>query len=157
MTTAANPQDAKMAAESGNPQEVFKGLSKLAVGAVPEPHPEVNGDLLKLPNTDPIYSVIDGYRCHVPDRQTFNNLFTGSATPEPLLKVVSEGHPLSVGAMLVRAKGDEKVYLLSNGVKRWIPSRDIFNLYHFNAAGITDFPAIVVNSIPTGQNIPGRS
>ena len=163
MTTAAttNPQDAKMAATSENPQEVKLGLSKLAVGAAPEPHPELNGYLLKLPNTDPIYLILDGYRCHVPDFPTFQNLFRDGAAvfQEPLLNVVAQGPALSQGALLVRSDvtKDAKVYLLSNGVKRWIPNPEIFNLYQFNASRIVSLPVIVINSIPTGPDIPVRA
>jgi hypothetical protein len=161
MTTVAttNPQDAKMTAESANPQEVFKGLSKLAVGAAPEPHPELNGYLLKLPTADPIYLILDGLRCHVPDMPTFNNLFRDGAQvfPEPLLNMVAEGPPLSLGAILAQAAPDFKWYLVSNGLKRWIPSKTIADLYQFDGKKVGTYPAILLNFIPIGPDIPPRS
>ena len=157
MTTVAttNPQEV-FAAE--NPQEVFKALSKLAADCPPEPHPELNGYLVKLPKTDPIYLIIDGKKCHVPNPETFNNLFLGSAHVEEnsLLRLVSDGQSLETGAMLIKANGNPTYYLLTNGKKRKIHNPDVLNQYQF-LASFSSFPPIVVNSITNGDDVPRRS
>jgi len=158
MTTAANPQEAKMTDTGDNPQEVRLALSKLA-NCPPEPHPELNGYLLQSDNLDPIYLVVDGKRCHVPDPQTFKNLFIDGtrASQSPLIDVVILGTPLETGALLIKADGDPTYYLLSNGMKRGIPNPTILGQYKFDSAKVRSFPKIVINSIKDGPNIPGRS
>ena len=65
------------------------------IGVTPAPAPQLNGLLLQLPGASPVYLVINGFRCWVPDPTTYNNLFVGGAT------VVSD---LGVGAVsLTRA------------------------------------------------------
>jgi hypothetical protein len=156
MTTAANPQEAKMASE--NPQEVRRGLSRLNVNCPPEPHPEFNGDRVQLPTKDPVYLVLDGKRCHVPDPQTSKNLFDDRVGPDrsDLIELIALGTPLESGALLIKADDNPTYYLLTNGKKRKINSPAILNLYHFDSQKVRSYPAIVIKYIPSGEDIPGR-
>lgn len=49
-------------------------------GITPQPMPQLNGLLLQLPGAAPVYLVLNGYRCWVPDSTTFQNLFVSGAT-----------------------------------------------------------------------------
>ena len=159
MTTAAttNPQDAKIATVE-NPQDAYVGLSQSAIGDTPEPHPELNGYLLKFPYETPIYLILDGCRCEVPDSQTFSNLFRSGAQvyPEPLLNCVTPGPALTPGAILAQAAPDYKWYLVNNELKRWIPSKSIADLYQFDGKKVGVYPAILLDSITSGDPIPTR-
>lgn len=127
------------------------------VGVTPAPAPQLNGLLLQLPGAAPVYLVINGFRCWVPDSTTFNNLFVSGATIVSDLGVgaVSEGPALSSGAILARGNASPQVYLISNGVKMWIPTPDILNRYQFNGAKIQVLPQIVIDYIPNGPNLQG--
>jgi hypothetical protein len=125
------------------------------VGVTPEPMPQLNGLLLQLPGNPKVYLVINGYRCWVPDSATFNNLFVSGATIVADINIgaISEGPPLTSGAVLAQAAGSAPVYLVSNGVKMWIPSPDIFTRYQFNSKQILSVAPILINSIPNGPDL----
>ena len=127
------------------------------IGVTPAPAPQLNGLLLQLPGASPVYLVINGFRCWVPDPTTYNNLFVGGATVVSDLGVgaVSEGAALTSGAILAQGNASPQVYLVSNGVKMWIPSPDIFARYQFNAAQIQVLPQIVIDFIPNGPSLNG--
>lgn len=147
--TSAAQVSAILAAAAGTAQ----------LGATPEPHPELNGLLLQLPGNPKIYLVINGFRCWVPNPTTFNNLFVPGATvtPDVNIGVVSEGPALSDGAVLAKSTVADPVYLVSNGVKRWIPSQEIFSRYQFNGANIQLVAPVIMDSVPSGSNIDGPS
>ena len=155
MTTVAttNPQDAKMADASENPQEV-----RLASGGTAAPFPQYNGRLYQLKNHLEIYLILNSYRRLVPDWETFQRLFKG-APIDPLdidvLNSISEGPALTKGALLIRGKEVNKTYLLTNNVKMWIPNTTIFEQYHFDMAQCLVDPQIVVDFIPDGPNVEG--
>ncbi len=155
MTTVAttNPQDAK-AAE--NPQEVRQGLSGLASRDTAAPAPEYNGRLFQIPGHTEIYLILNGYLRHVPDWETFQELFSnGRIEPADILDFISKGPALTKGAMLIRGKEVNKTYLLTDKVKMWIPNPTIFEQYHFDAAQVRVDPQIVLDFIPDGPNVEG--
>ena len=127
------------------------------VGITPAPAPELNGLLLQLPGAAPIYLVLNGFRRWVPSPATLSQLFVGN--PKVIQDIgigtVSEGPALSVNAVLAKADNSDRVYLVTNGVKMWIPSPDIFNRYQFNGAKIVTVPSILIDSIPNGPNVDG--
>ena len=127
------------------------------VGVTPEPMPQLNGLLLQLPGAAPVYLVLNGYRCWIPDSTTYNNLFVSGATivQDINIGVVSEGAALSSGAVLAQASGSPTVYLVSNGEKWGIPSMDIFTRYQFNASNIQSCAPVIINAVPNGPDIQG--
>lgn len=101
---------------------------------------------------DAMYLVLDGQVRHIPDPETYKNLFDtwdGVIKSEEGLQEI--GKPLTQGAYL--AKNDEKVYLVSDRVKRWIASPQVFKKYHFNEKVIKKLNAAELNAIPTGDGI----
>lgn len=155
---APNPQEAKVAE---NPQDAFAALSKAAErGAAPEPHPELNGFLLRMSDktTDPMYLVVNGYRRLVPDDATSNNLFTNpTITKEPLLNLIAKGPDLTKGAMLIKTKGggDGRWFLLTDQRKMWIVNINVFDRYQFDRNKVKELDKIVIDSIVEGDNIVG--
>lgn len=160
MTTVAttNPQEAKMADTSDNPQEVRQVLSRLASRATPDPTPapELNGYLLKHPEKPAIYLILNGKRCQVPDPATVNGLFvTNRSVHEDFhIEIITKGDDIASGASLVKGDGSDPWYFLPGKVKMWIPDLTIFAQYQFRA--VTTIPQILINSIPDGDKVAGR-
>ena len=150
------------AAVSQNLQATTQQALAAAAGTqatTPEPMPQLNGLLLQLPGAPQVYLVLNGYRCYVPDPGTFTNLFVSGATiiQDINIGVVAEGQPLTSGAVLAQASGSAPVYLVSNGVKCWIPTPAIFSRYQFNSGQIQVVAPILMNSIPNGPNVQAQT
>ena len=153
MTTAAASADMEKTAK----QVLAKAVGTAQIGVTPAPAPQLNGLLLQLPGAAPVYLVLNGFRRWVPNPQTFQNLFASGATIVSDIGIgsVSEGAALTTGAVLAKGQGSAPVYLVSNGVKMWIPNPDIFARYQFNGAKIVEVPQILIDCIPSGPNLEG--
>jgi hypothetical protein len=92
------------------------------------------GRRVRTPGTAAIYLVMEGKRRHVPDPETYFNLFDSWADVEDTHDAddLPLGDPLGRGARLVQAGVPGRVYLDSNDVFRWITSPDVFNRYRFS-------------------------
>lgn len=121
-----------------------------------EPHPELAGCKVRVTGTTPIY-VIDrkGYRRLIPFPLTFLNLFEDVSMLQVLVSTsianISEGLPLDDGAVLLRGRGCERIYLLDRGKKRRITSRRIMDKYEFSEQSVVVAPQIIVEAIPDGE------
>ena len=142
---------------SAKSQSTTAAAGTAPAGVTPAPAPQLNGTLQQEPNTAPVYSVINGLLCWIPDLLTISNLIAPGATitQNPNLAEIAVGTPLTSGAVLVKGDVDESVYLVSNAVKMWIPSPTIFGNYQFNWAKVVVVPQIVINSIPDGPQLDG--
>lgn len=60
---------------------------------------------------------------------------------------------LPIEGSLIRAQGDQKVYLLKGGRKWHIVNEDMFNRLGYDWANVTDYPIDVVNSYYDGPEI----
>ena len=143
--------------QSSTAKALAAAVGTSAVGVTPEPMPQLNGLLLQLPGNPKVYLVVNGFRCWIPDSATFNNLFPSGATIVQDINIgaISEGPPITSGAVLAQASGAAAVYLVTNGQKCWIPSPDIFNRYQFNGGTVQVVAPILVNSIPSGPDLQG--
>ena len=118
-----------------------------------QPRPDLSGLRVKAPNAAPIYLIDpEGYRRWIPDPTTYDNLFRDWNGVVVALDVssVPERPALSRGSVLVRGNGQAPVYLVSNGIKRWITSPAAMDKYYFAWNRIQVLPPVVVDSIPTG-------
>jgi len=142
---------------SANTQSTTAAAGTSPAGITPAPAPQLNGTLQKDPNAPPVYSVINGLLCWIPDLQTMSNLIAPPPTinPNQNLAEIAVGTPLTSGAVLVKGDVDDSTYLVSNGVKMWIPTETIFGNYQFNWAKVVVVPQIVINSIPDGPQLDG--
>jgi hypothetical protein len=140
-------------------QQALAAVAGTAAGSTPQPMPELNGLLLQLPGAPQVYLVLNGFRCWVQDSTTFNNLFVSGATiiQDINIGVVSQGPPLTSGAVLAQASGSAPVYLVSNGVKCWIPTPAIFSRYQFNSGNIQSCAPVIINSIPNGPDVQAQT
>lgn len=132
-------------------------VSKNSAQVTPEPAPQYNGTLRQLPGTPQVYLVLNSLACWVPDLTTLGNLFLPGVTAvqDPNLDNIKQGEALTSGAVLAQATGTTPCYLVTNGVKMWIPTSDIFNTYQFNSKNIQFCAPAVIDAIPTGANVEG--
>ena len=139
---------------SANSQSTTTAAGTVPAGVTPSPAPQYNGMLQQEPNTAPVYQVINGVLCWIPDLQTLSNLIVPGAKAQNLADI-AVGTPLTSGAVLAKGDVDPSTYLVSNGVKMWIPNETIFGNYQFNWAKVVTVPQIVINSIPDGPILDG--
>jgi hypothetical protein len=127
------------------------------VGITPTPMPQLNGTLRQAPGAPQIYLVLNGLRCWIPDMTTLTNLFLPGVTAvsDPNLDQISVGNPLTSGAVLGQADGTAPAYLITNGVKMWIPDSNTFNAYQFNSKCIQFVQPVLIDFIPIGPNVEG--
>jgi len=137
--------------------EVKTELLKPSVGidatCQPEPRTEYAGLRLKDLTGPAIYLVNpEGYLMLIPDPKTYNNLFRNwDGIQATDISNIAKGPALSVDAVLAKADNSDTVYIVSNGVKRGIPSPAVMDKYHFNWERIYVVPHVLIDSIPTGN------
>lgn len=115
--------------------------------------PGLNGQRVKW--GDKIYLILDGERRWIPNPTTYDNLFrdwNGVINNNDVITIF-EGNWLSDGAILARAPHHPPVYLISNGVKRWIQSPEAMDKYHFNWNKIIEVPKILLDFIQNGPTL----
>lgn len=101
-----------------------------------------------------IYLVLDGKVRHIPGTEVFNRLlenWDGVIASMDNLQTI--GPPLPTNAYLASAQGDGKVYLVCDGVKRWISSPQVFKKYNFNSTTIRQKLKAEIEAIPTGDTL----
>ena len=128
---------------------------KIGMAAGVAPRPDLAGLRLKAPNDATLYLVDpDGFLRSIPNPATYNNLFRdwNGVVISTDIPSISQGLNLTDGAVLVTASGTALVYLVSNGIKRWITSPATMDKYYFNWKTIFSVPHILVDSIPTGSS-----
>lgn len=131
----------------------------LSVGMTPAsflaPRPDLNGLRVKLPGRPEIYLIDQGYRRWIPNPATFNNLFRNwnGIVEEISITSIPTSQNISSGAILARAYGTAPVYLVDQGLKRWITSPAAMDRYNFSWERVYEVPSILLNSIPSGANI----
>lgn len=119
------------------------------------PHPELNGKRIKAVNGAAVYLVLDGKRRWIPNPATYNNLFRSWDGIQSVIDIgnIEDGGQLSDGAILGKSPNAPEVYLISNGVKRWITSPAAMDKYFFAWNKIASVPPGALGNIPTGAPI----
>lgn len=122
------------------------------------PHPALDGKRVKDPDRPEIFFVWgDGYKCHIPNPTTYNNLFntwSGVMKLDPdELAQIAPGPPLTSGAILARAKDTAPVFLVTNGKKHHIKNPSVMGYCSFNWNAVVIVPPIMLDAIPTGPVI----
>ncbi|MGW7363690.1 hypothetical protein ACWGI8_09730 [Streptomyces sp. NPDC054841] len=121
----------------------------------PRVRPDLNGLRIKDVSGPAIYLILDGKRRHIPNPETYNNLFRDWNGIQHVVDAaaIDNGGPLSDGAFLGKAPNAPEVYLVSNGVKRWITSPAAMDKYHFAWNRIVSISPVALHAIPTGASI----
>jgi hypothetical protein len=153
------PGNKAPAADAELMQENAAALKPMGVQPVAtfwgSPRPDLNGLRVKFPNQPAIYLIDRGYRRWIPDPATYNNLFRdwNGIVVDIDIDEIPLAPQITSGAVLVRADGTAPVYLVDQGMKRWIVSPAMMDKYYFAWNRIYVLPRGVVDPIPVGPNI----
>jgi len=121
-----------------------------------QPHPELAGLRLRLPQQPAIYLIDpEGYRHWIPDPYTYNRLFRdwNGIYDDPNLYDIADGGPLTHGSTLIRADGTAPVYIVSRHAKRWVTSPYVMDKCNFRWPIIQNGDVVapaVTDAIPSG-------
>jgi len=108
---------------------------------------------------DQVWRIQAGWRRPVPDAATFASWGWSAddvaVVPAGQLEEVPAGAPLPLrDGTLVRAASGP-VYLVTDGLRRWVPSALVLRAYRYPAAAIlTGVPAAVIARLPLGPPLP---
>ena len=135
----------------------LEGPFELASPPTGIPRPELAGSKVRVAGRTPIY-VIDrlGYRRLIPFPLTFMNLFKDESVFQGVVVASSvadipEGPALDEGALLVRGRCSERIYLLDQGRKCPISSQAIMDKYDFDEESVVVVPQILIDAVPEGE------
>lgn len=120
-----------------------------------EDRPDLNGVRMKSPDNPMVYMVDQGKKRWIPNPSTYNNLFRDwtSIVVDIDVNEVPTGPQISDGAILARAGGTAPVYLVDQGMKRWIISPATMDKYDFDWGKIKVVEPIVLGALPSGPDI----
>ena len=78
---------------------------------------------------------------------------TGKAGPvwKAVVDSIPNGDALTSGALLIKSKTSDPVYLLTNNKKYYVNNPDEFNSCNFDLNKISSYPQIVIDAIPEGE------
>jgi hypothetical protein len=139
-----------------NPIELTVGVAAEEAERAAAPRPDLDGVRCKFTNRPHIYVIMDGgYRRHIPDPDTYNNLFRswGGIVVDNDIDEISETRALQSGAVLVRGHLTPHVYLVDHGQKRHVTSPAAMDKYQFNWSRVYVIPQSTVDAMPTGSPI----
>ncbi|MET4923002.1 hypothetical protein P3L51_11685 [Streptomyces sp. PSRA5] len=148
----ASAADAPSGARTVAELSAAEGSARTTKAAVAD-RPELNGYRLKTVGSMTIWVVIDGKRRGIPGN-TYLNLFHSYNGVEQVIDIASitDGGPLSAGAILADAPSSDTIWLISNGQKRGITGR-AWERYAFDGGKVRMLDDLVLDSIPQGPNI----
>jgi RHS repeat-associated protein len=155
-TTLATPQNAySLVIQGAGPGVTRIGTAELLVGAAP-PEPV----LIKLEGEYQVYYVSGNVKRHIPDPETFELLQFSWQRIRPVARAEfdryttgSEIASLKNGSM-VRRGSDIKVYLLENGIRKWIPNPATLESLGRTFAEVISLEGPLFDRILQGANIP---
>jgi hypothetical protein len=96
----------------------------------------------------------DGFLRWIPNPATYNNLFRdwNGVIISTVIPDIARGAKLTDGAVLVEGTGTIPVYLVSNGLKRWITSPAVMDKYYFNWKTVFQVPPVLADFVTTGPS-----
>jgi hypothetical protein len=127
----------------------------VVTAASPGPRPDLNGVRCKFSNRPHIYMIDRGYRRHIPNPETYNNLFRdwSGVVVDNDIDEIPEGRAIESGAVLSRGHSTPHVYLVEHGQKRHVTSPSAMDKYHFAWGRVYIVPQVQIDAIPTGPAI----
>jgi hypothetical protein len=137
-------------------EKTWTVIRGIAEGKTPPP-PLAMGARLRDPDGK-VYLMIDGRLRHIPSRETYDRLFKqwGGFTGGARASAYPMGDPIDRGASLARDPATGKVYLVGDGMRRWIISPYVFDRYGFGWDHVADQESERLGAIPEGPPISGE-
>jgi hypothetical protein len=124
--------------------------------------PELNGQLFRPPENERVWMIDGGQRRWITPA-AFGSLFVSDPKIASFdVAPIAEGNPVADGAMLVKAPDDPRIFLIDRNpagrpaiFKRHVVGMDVLRLYQFSTSSMVTLPAIVLDSVPTGDPLVG--
>ena len=101
-----------------------------------------------------IYLIMNGILRWIPNPDTYNSMFAswdGIVINDYLVDSVPSGEPFTSGSTLVTDGVDPAIYLVTLGVKMWVPSPDV--MVQFNFASPAVVPSVVIQFLQNGPDV----
>ncbi|MBF0324704.1 MAG: hypothetical protein HQL42_06480 [Alphaproteobacteria bacterium] len=120
----------------------------------PAVQPEsIDGQRLHLNSTGQIFLALDGMLRWIPDPATYDNLFKDWSSVRSITDIsgYTLGMPLNKGAYLGSTDTNQTVFLVVDGMKRRVPSSEIFERFAFNAAKIRPHLVTELGALSEGR------
>ena len=115
--------------------------------------PELNGVRARTQGEEALYLIDEGRKRLIANHETYNTLFMdwGGIVQNLRLDDIETGPPISAGAVLAQAEGQNAVWLIDNGHKRRVDGHtETIDKYRFKWPPAR-LPPIVLECIPTGN------
>ena len=115
--------------------------------------PELNGVRARTQGEEELYLIDEGRKRLIPNRETYNTLFMdwGGIVQNLRLDEIESGPPVSSGAVLAQAEGQNAVWLIDNGLKRRVDGHpETMDKYRFKWPP-AKLPPIALECIPSGN------
>jgi hypothetical protein len=150
------------------PQEVVDEIPRGPdLPSVAAPAAAAEGDLIKGSDRPERYLVEFGERRRVPDETTLLSWWTSDqvkTVPQEVVDAIPRGPDLPkvappavvVEGDLIKSSGDPAVFLVRDGVRRWIPDEATL-LSRWTSDQVKTVPPEVVDAIPRGPDLPSVS
>ena len=90
---------------------------------------ENESSIIQSTSSPDVFIIINGKKRHIPSPQAFERMKLAWENIKKLAQEIIDSFP---DDELVRAEGTPEVYIIINGMKRHIPSADVFNSYGFS-------------------------
>ncbi|MDR4953682.1 hypothetical protein REB14_16005 [Chryseobacterium sp. ES2] len=125
---------------------VYEGIAFYLKDSPPKDFRIRDGELFQDNNTGTLYIVFESTLRRIESFAVINNLFAVQGKAYLLSKVNIEeytgerGADITSSTQLVQNTNDGKMYLVDDGLYRYIPSMQIFNTYKFNPDAIQHKP-----------------
>lgn len=89
-------------------------------------------------------------------RKTNQNATQATATIQQAVQATVVP-PSQYEGKAIKAMGRNEIYIVQNGLKRYVPSRDVLRKYGFDFGQEITLPLAVVDALPTGGTLAGLS
>jgi hypothetical protein len=87
-------------------------------------------------------------------RKTNQNAIQATANIQEALQT-TKVPPSQYEGKAIRPLGRNEIYIVQNGLKRWVPSREVLQKYGFDFGQEITLPLAVVDALPTGGSLAG--
>lgn len=117
--------------------------------------PELNGVRVRKQGDEEIYLIDEGRKRLIPNHDTYNTLFMdwGGIVQNLRLDEIETGPPLSTGAVLAQAEGQNAIWLIDSGHKRRVDGHpETMDKYRFKWPP-AKVPPIMLDCIPLGNPV----
>ena len=111
--------------------------------------------LVKDPNHDEVYFIIDGKRNWIQNPTSLYNLVDtwDRVSIIPNTGIYPVGPRIDVNAQLVKRADQVQIYLVQYGVKRWVKTAEIFESLGLSWAKVVVLPPLILKKIKNGPEI----